>query len=140
MALRVADSVTNAACDAAVDAVDAGSGSNGQLQFYSGTPPTELDGTPDGDLLAELDLQNPAFGDAGASEPGEAEAEGLPLTTDGIADGTLGFARVLDTDGTVLWDEDDISTDTESAITVNTTSVSTGVNFEVTSYVFFAGS
>lgn len=140
MALRIAETILNAACDAAVDAVDGGAGANGTLEFYSGAKPANLGDAPAGDLLAVLDFANPAFGASGASTPGEASALSVPLSTTGITDGTLGFARVLDTDGTVLWDEDDIGTAGTNAITVNTTSVSTGVNFEVTSYVFFAAS
>lgn len=135
MTMRVSDAVLNGACNNAVDRVDVGAGANGTMQFYSGSPPATLGGAPAGTLLADVDFAATAFGNAGAVNPGEAIAAGVPLTTTGLANGTIGFARVLDADGTVLWDDDDVGT-AGNNITVNTTTVSTGVNFSVTSYVF----
>lgn len=136
MTMRVVDDVLNASCDAAVDLVDGGGGANGVIEFYTGTPPANPTDAPGGTLLASVDYQNPAFGDAGASNAGEAEALGTPLNTTGADDGTIGWARVVNTgqdDAGVLWDDDDVGTSGNS-ILVNTTTVSSGVDFAVTSH------
>lgn len=137
MTMRVANAMLNSACDAAVDLIDVGTGDNGTIEFYSGSPPGSLDGTPAGDLLAVVDFQDPAFGNAGAVTPGVASAVGTPLSTTGVDDGTIGFARVLDADDSVLLDDDDVGTSGNN-ILVNTTAVSIGVDFAVTAYDFSA--
>lgn len=135
MALRTIDAVKNAACDAVVDLVDVGAGTNGTIQFYSGSRPANVGDAPAGTLLAEVDFAATAFGAAGATTAGVASAASVPLETTGLAAGTIGFARIRDADDTGLWDDDDVGT-SGNAITVNTTTVSTGVAFSVTSYDF----
>jgi len=129
MAFRVADSVLNDACDAAVGNADGGS-----IQFYDGSPPGAVGNAPGSTLLAEADFAATAFGSASG---GEAVAAGVPLETTGITDGNIGWCRIIDSGGTVLWDEDDVSTSASSAVTVNTVTVAEGVDFAVTSYEFF---
>lgn len=138
MAFRLHDNVLNAGVDGVVDTIDGGSAeANGVIEFYSGAQPSTLGGTPSGDLLTVVDFAQPAFGDggAGALDAGVAAALSVPLQTTGVDDNTIGFARVLDRDETVLWDDDDVGT-SGNAILVNTTTVSTGVDFSVLSYTF----
>lgn len=134
MTLRVIESLRNAACDAVVDGIDTGSG-GGTVEFYPGSPPTNITDAPGETLLASVNLQEPAFG---AASGGSAQANGTPITTTADNDGTIGWARVLDEDGNPLWDEDDVGTSSSNAITVNTTEVNAGVDFELTSYTFSA--
>jgi hypothetical protein len=138
MTMRIAEAALNAAVNGVVDLVDAGGGgAGGFMRFYTGTPPASLTDAPGGTLLAEVDLADPAFGNAAA---GSASALGVPIATTGLTDGTIGWARVLDTDGAdadVLIDDDDVGTGANN-IQVNTTTVSTGVDFELTSYAFNA--
>jgi hypothetical protein len=141
MTMRITDTILNAAVNLLADAPDAGAGANGLIRFYSGTPPATLTGAPAGTLLAEVDLQDPAFNAGGTTNVGEAEALGVPLATTGLAAGTIGWARILDTDGLnadTLWDEDDVDDTGTPAILVNTLTVSVGVAFEVVSYVLSA--
>ena len=133
MALRISERVLNASANAAVDEVDVGSGV-GRIDFYSGSPPATLSGTPSGNLLASVDFSATAFG---AASGGSASAADVPLETTGLDDGDIGFMRVLDGDGVVLWDDDDVGTSLARVI-VNTTTVSTGVAFSVTSFTFGA--
>lgn len=133
MALRTIAAVRNAAVDAAVDLVDIGVG-DGKLQFYTGTPPAAVGDVPAGTLLVEITFAAIAFG---AASNGSVAAAGVPLNSTGLADGTIGWARVLDGGGAALWDENDVGT-SGNAITVNTTTVSTGVAFAVNSYTFTA--
>lgn len=91
--MKIDTAVRNAACNAAVDLIDAGTGS-GALQIWSGTAPSDPSGTPAGTKLAEIPLNEPAFGDAATG------VATLDLTggLDDIADatGTAGFARIVD--------------------------------------------
>ena len=131
MSLRVTEDVVNAACDAAVGLIDEGVA--GKIEFYTGTRPANVTDAPGETLLAEVDFQDPAFGDAAN---GEATANGLPLETTGLDDGDIGWARIVDGNDNPLWDDDDVGTDSENNITLNTLTVSSGVNFEVTEYDF----
>lgn len=136
MAIRLHDDVVNGACDDAVDRIDVGStNATGKIEFYEGSRPANLGDAPGETLLASVDFENPAFGASGASTAGTAQAAGLPLETTGLAAGTIGWARILDRDETALWDENDVGT-SGNAITVNTTTVSVGVDFSVTEYLF----
>lgn len=131
MALRTVAAVKNAAVDAA-----AAKANGGKIQFWSGTRPASPDAAPAGTKLIEVALSATAFG---AAASGSATANGLPLSTTGLADGTIGFARVVDSQATPagIWDEDSVGT-SGTKIVVNTLTVSTGVAFSVTDYKFTA--
>lgn len=138
MAMRIVDAVLNAAGDACVDRIDLGAGANGIMQVWSGSPPATVTGAPAGTLLAEIDFQDPAFGNTGAVNPGEAEAAGVPIATTGLDNGTIGFIRVIDTDQTnadALWDDDDVGT-AGTRVIFNTLTVATGVDFSLDSYTW----
>jgi len=140
MVMRIIDAILNGAVDVMADAPDAGGGANGVVQVWSGSPPGTITGAPAGDLLAEIDLDNPAFNAGGTTNPGEAEGQGVPITTTGLADGTIGFIRVLDTDqldADALWDDDDVGT-SGTRVIFNTLTVAIGVDFSLDSYVLSA--
>lgn len=129
MAIRVADGVLNDGVSAVVANANGGS-----VEFYTGNRPTNLGDAPGETLLATVDLQATAFG---APAAGVAAAAGVPIATVGAVDGEIGWARVLASGGTAVWDEDSVSTSTGAAITVNTLSVAAGVAFELLSYEFY---
>lgn len=135
MALRVQADVLNDAVNGAVDNVDVGATElNGSIEFYTGTRPANLGDATAETLLAVVDFQDPAFG---AAASGSAAALGVPLATTGLAAGDIGWARILDKDNAIRWDENDVGT-AGNAITVNTITVSVGLDIEVTAYDFSA--
>lgn len=132
MTMRLADRVRNVMVDAAVDEIDVGAGT-AKLELWSGSKPANVGDAPAGTKLAEFDLPDPAFGD---SASGVATANAITDTT-GLADGEVGFARTLDKDAAALWDNDDVGT-SGNQITLNTTTISTGVDVSVTSWTVTA--
>ncbi len=77
----------NAACNAVVDLVDAGSGA-GKLVYRASST-----------VLATFTLNDPAFGDAAA---GVATASGFPKTVVAVADGTADNYIVTDSDNVTI--------------------------------------
>lgn len=138
MATQLSNAAANAAADGIVDLVDGGSGElNGKLELWSGAMPVSTLGTPAGDLLAEIDYEDPAFG---AASSGVATALGAPLTGVGLpaaSTGTdIGFYRVVNKSGTTIWQNDAVSTAGSTGLVLNTINVSDGVTVEITSHTF----
>ena len=106
--MRLAPLTRSALADAAVDRVDGG-GSAGEVRIYSGSAPATITDAPAGDLLATFTLGDPAFG---AASNGVATGAGLPIATTGADDGTAGYARVVQSDGTVVWDTESVGVGT----------------------------
>lgn len=122
------------ACDAAVDAVDDGTTDpQGALVFYDGTPPANVDTALSGNnVLAQLDMTNPAFGNAVDAAPGAtATAAAISDDTSADATGTASFARILNRDNVPVLQLTVGTSGTE--IIVNTTSFVAGAVVEVTS-------
>ena len=89
MAVTLTTAARNAACNAIVDLVDAGTGDS-TLVFYASNGSTEV---------ATLTFAATAFGASGAVNPGEAVA--AAITPDSSATGgTTTIAKFLDGDGT----------------------------------------
>ena len=108
MVARISTTSAIAVVNAMVDGIDAGAGTNGKLQIYSGTRPATIsDAITDQVLLVSNDLPNPAFGAAAGSAIGATAAANAITTVDALATGTAAWFRVLDTaaqpvlDGTV---------------------------------------
>lgn len=121
-------------CDAAVDACDSGT-TNPQatLVIYSGTPPTLVDDSLSGNtVLAQLDMSNPAFGNASDDTPG-AIATANSITDDSSADatGTATFFRILDRDNTPVI-QGAVST-SGAELNLNSTAIQSGATVEITS-------
>jgi hypothetical protein len=135
MPLRINTAARNAACDAIVDLIDGGAGA-GVIRVYSGSQPATPATTPSGTLLAEFTCSDPAFG---AASTGVATLDVTPALTDtGIADGTAGYVRFCDSTeaaGTGLGVIDGAVTTTGGGglLELNTLTISTGANVEVTS-------
>lgn len=135
MATRLSTAARNAAADAVVDLVDGGSGA-GVIRIYTGTQPAGPGTTATGTLLAEFTLSDPAFGAAGT---GVATLDVSPALTDtGIADGTAGWFRILDSTeaaatGLGVLDGSVTASGGGGELELNTVSISTGVTVEIVS-------
>jgi hypothetical protein len=135
MAIRINDAARNAAADAVAALVNGGSGA-GVLRIYTGTQPATPATAPSGTLLAEFTLSDPAFA---AASSGSAALDVTPaLTDDGLAAGTAGWFRLLDSteaasDGQGVLDGSVTATGGGGDMTLNTTTISVGVSVEVTS-------
>lgn len=100
MALRLANNVRSAACDAIVDLIDAGAGA-GTIQIRTGAQPTNVADAASGTLLGTLTFSDPAFG---AASNGVATASAITSDTTADASGEVGYARILDSNGTIVAD------------------------------------
>jgi len=89
MAVTLTTAARNAACNAIVDLVDAGTGDS-TLVFYASNGSTEV---------ATLTFATTAFGASGAVNPGEAVAAAITSDTSATG-GTTTIAKFLDGDGT----------------------------------------
>lgn len=128
MSMRISTAWRNQAADAASQ-IDNGSGT-AKLQLRSGSPPTNLTDAAAGTLLAEFDLPNPSFG-----EPSNGTATANSITAvEGLAAGTVGHFRVLDRDGDPVEDSDSVGTSGQVELTLNTLTISEGVDVTVTSW------
>ncbi len=103
MVFRLADTERNAACNAIVDAIDVGAGSNGTIEIRTGSQPATPQTAASGTLLGTLNFAATAFGNAAA---GVAVANAIASDTDADASGTAGWARVYDADGNAVCDMD----------------------------------
>lgn len=134
MAVRINTAARNAAANAIAAVVDGGAGA-GKLRIYTGSQPATPATAPSGTLLAEFTLSDPSFAAASA---GAAAIDTTPaLTVTGSANGTAGWFRLVDSTeaaGTGLGVLDGSVTATGGGgdLTMNTTTISTGVNVTVT--------
>lgn len=127
MATRIAVNSADAACNGVVDRIDVGGA--GHLKIYTGAQPATGDTAVTGTLLADFTLPNPAFGN---SSGGTATANAISTVT-GAADGTAGYFRVTvaATTNAVI---DGACGTSGTEMTMNTTTISTGVNVQITAY------
>ncbi|MFI7468156.1 hypothetical protein [Nonomuraea sp. NPDC049646] len=127
MAFRLPTGVRNAACDAIVDALDAGAGA-ATIEVRSGTQPATADAAATGTVLATFTLADPAFGPASG---GGANLLSTPRSTTGSAAGTAGWFRAKDSNGNTCFDG---SVGTSGAdMNLNTLTISVGVAVDLTS-------
>lgn len=127
MALSLPTTRRNAVVDLVVDAFDAGAGA-GTIEIRSGTRPATADDAATGTLLATVTLADPAFG---------AAASGAATVTDpgavtGAADGTATWFRGKDSTGATVMDGSVGATGSGADLELNTTTISTGVNVDIT--------
>lgn len=135
MAVRISTAARNAAADAVAGLVDGGAGA-GVIRIYTGTQPANPATAPSGTLLAEFTLSDPAFA---AASSGSAALDVTPALVDqGLAAGTAGWFRVLDSTeaagtGLGILDGSVTATGGGGDMTLNTVSISIGVDVELTS-------
>lgn len=128
MATRISTAARNAAADAIADLADLGAGA-GTIKVYTGSQPTTADDAEAGTLLATFTLSDPAFG---AAASGVVTLAGTPLTTTGAAAGTAGWFRLEDSTGANIIDGSVTVTGGGGQLELNTTTISSGVNVEIT--------
>lgn len=130
MAIRLPTGSRNAALDAVVARLDAGSGP-GTIEIRSGSQPASADDAATGTLLATIVLEDPAFGAAGASLAGQAVLH-KPSAATATGDGTGGWFRALDSDGNPVFDGSVTATGGGGDLTLATTTISTGMSVDIT--------
>lgn len=129
MAVRLPTGTVNAKADAAVDRLDAGSGA-GMIRIYTGSQPASANDAVSGTLLCTFTLADPAFGSAVA---GVATLASTPRTATAVAAGTAGWFRAVDSTGSGVFDGSVTATGGGGQIELNTTTLSVGVDVELTS-------
>lgn len=129
----IANSEAKSACDEVVDALD--SGAQGSLKIYDGSQPTNPDATTGGSsLLAELALNNPAFGAATDASPGgKATANTITDDTSANASGTATWFRAENSNGTAVIDGD-VGTSTGADLTLGSVNISSGATVSVSTW------
>lgn len=120
--IRLADATRNATLDAITARMDAGAGA-ATMKVYTGTIPTNANTAIGAQvLLGTLTFTDPS---AGAASAGVWTASAI--TQDGSADasGTIGWARIADSDGTTIMD---VSAGTGSGVVLafNTLAITAG--------------
>lgn len=131
MAIRLATAARNAAADAVVDLIDGGAGA-GTLKIYTGSVAANPNTTPSGTLLATVTFADPAFG---AASTGVATATNPDAVT-GSGDGTAGCFLVEDSTGANVFDGTVTATGGGGDLELSTTTISTGVSVDITSFTY----
>jgi hypothetical protein len=106
---------------------------SGIVQAWSGSRPGSLAGSPGGTLLAEYTMGATAFG---APSSGVATANAITGGV-GLADGTVGFVRVLEDDETTVLADLTVGVGS-GEVQFNTLAMTTGVAATITSMTLTA--
>lgn len=135
MAIRVSTATQNAMAAGFAALADAGAGP-GTIKLYTGTQPTTANDTATGTLLATFTLNDPAFG---SPSSGTVTLSISPVVTaTGVAAGDAGYFRLLDSTGGKVLDGNVTATGGGGNLTINTVTVSVGVDLSITSLTFTA--
>jgi hypothetical protein len=129
----ISTAARNAACDAVVDLVDAGT-PPGLLKIYQngGANPADVNAALGGaTLLATLTMSNPAFG---AAANGVATAGAITSDTSADATGTAHFARITNAAGTAII-QMEIGT-SGSDLNLSSTAITIGGTVAVSAYTY----
>lgn len=134
MTLKISTDLAIVACDALVDAVDAGPAIS-QLVLFDGTAPTGLsDAITTQKALVAFDLPEPCFG-ASASITGGARATANAIAqVRATEDGTAKFFRVVDGNGVAIWQGDITAVGGGGDLELSTTTVVSGIDVIVVSW------
>ena len=125
--MKLSTTARNAACNAVVDLAD-----NGYVRIYSGSAPANPQTAASGTLLAELRFNATAFG---AAATGAATANAFTADSSANADGTAGYARLLQSDGSTVIADCSVGT-SGADINLNSLSISTGFEVQITSMTY----
>lgn len=127
-AITLATTSRNAAANAVVDLVDAGSGA-GYVEIRTGSAPASPQAPATGNLLATVTLNDPAYGDAAT---GVCTLDVTPEPSAiAVATATAGWARVYDSAANVVFDG--ACATSGALVNLATTSVVTGTAVTITS-------
>ena len=128
MATRIPNAVRSAACDAVVDRLDLGAAA-ATIDVRTGAQPATANDAATGTILATFTLADPAFG---AAANGVATLLGVPIATTGLAAGTAGWFRALDSNANTVLDGSVTATGGGGQLELNTTTISVGVDVSIT--------
>ena len=123
---RLSTAARNAAAEAVVALLDAGTGP-GYIEFRTGSLPASPQTAASGTLLGTVTLDNPAGGTATAGQITIAD----PASVVGVGDGDAGWARLYDSDANPVIDCDVTATGGGGTITLDTVTISTGINIDI---------
>lgn len=127
-AITLATTSRNAAANAVVDLIDAGSGA-GYVEIRTGSAPASPQAAATGTLLATVTLNDPAYGDAAT---GVCTLDVTPEPTGtAVATDTAGWARFYDSAGGAVFDG--ACATSGAAVNLATTAITTGSDVTVTS-------
>lgn len=126
MAWQLATSARNAALDAVVDLIDAGSGA-GTMQIRTGTPPG-VGNAATGTLLATVTFADPAFGSASSGSASLTDPAGVTA----VATGTAGYVRILDSNANAVLEGTVTATGGGGDVTLSTVSIVSGATVDIT--------
>lgn len=97
--LSLSTAAKNAQVDAVVDLLDAGTGP-GTIEVRTGSKPATVATAATGTVLVTITLGDPAFGSSAAGSAAGAD----PASQNAVADGTAGWFRAYDSNGTAVMD------------------------------------
>lgn len=103
---KISNAAAIAGCDAVVDRFENGTGT-AKVEIRDGSQPASVDAVAAGSVLASIDLNSPAFGNAADAAPGgQASADTSPALQDTSADasGTATWFRGYEQGGNGLID------------------------------------
>jgi hypothetical protein len=133
--LRLATTSRDAAADAVVDRLDVGTtNAAGKLEIRSGTMPADPQTAPPADsaVLATVVLANPAAGNAASGSATITD----PAAVTASATGTATWARFYNRDNGAVMDCDVTATGGGGAITLSSTSLSSGITVDMGAITF----
>jgi hypothetical protein len=131
LAPSISTAARNAACDAVVDLVDAGT-PPGLLKIYAGTVPADVNAALGAaTLLATLTMSTTAFG---AASSGVATAAAITSDTSADATGTATFFRITNAAGTAII-QGNVGT-SGADLNLSSTSITTGGTVAVSSLTY----
>lgn len=131
MAWGLSTTARNAACDAIVDLIDAGSGA-GTMQIRTGTRPANPNTAATGTLLATVTFQDPA---CGSSSLGSA-AVNDPASVTAVGTGNASWCRIFDSNAAAVLDGNVTATGGGGDIALQSVSVTTGQQVDITGGTF----
>ena len=99
---KVSEAARNAMCNALVDLVDGGAAA-GYIQVRSGAAPANPAAANSGSLLGTLAMSDPAFGNSGAVNPGEAVAAAITPDSSADTSADAGHFRVFDSNNVCIF-------------------------------------
>jgi len=129
MGFRLATALRNAIASQVTGQMDAGSGA-GKISIYTGAQPANPNTAASGTLLATFTTADPSFG---SPSVGTITLQGTPLSATGVAAGTAGWFRMFDSADNPVADGLVSATGGGGQIELNTTTVSIGLNVQITS-------
>lgn len=133
-AFRLGTTMRNNGCNGIVDTIDQGSGA-GTIRGYTGAQPTNVSDNPSGTALFTCTFSDPAFGNAGATVAGRADASAITSDTSADASGTCEHFAIYDSDvnpladGTAAAGSGDLNFDNNVIVIGGTVAIS---SFQVT--------